>query len=123
MESRSGVFDMSRLAAVCGDGSTADRELLVQLLGMFLADNGARIRDLHPAVQRGHAEGVRRLAHAIAGSAGTAGALRVAELAREIEADAVAGRLPSSQALDTITHEFSAVRTALLAMYPSIQES
>jgi HPt (histidine-containing phosphotransfer) domain-containing protein len=124
MEPRAaGVFDPSRLAAVCGEGEALNHDLLVQLLGMFLDDNGARVRELAQVAPTGRAEAVRRLAHAIGGSAGTAGATRVAELARAMERDAVNGVSPGTDAVNALVEEFAALRRTLLERYPAIRES
>ena len=119
MEHPPGFVDMSRLAAVCADGDRVDEELLVQLLGMFLEDNAARVAELIAGTD-GDLEGVRRAAHALSGSCSTAGAAQLAALAKTMETDAKAGRPPAAGAVQAIAREFEAVAATLRARYPAL---
>lgn len=55
------------------------------LKGVFLAQLGARIRELEAAWSAGAVADTHRLAHKLAGTAGTFGAAGVSALARELE--------------------------------------
>lgn len=122
MEHPPGFVDMSRLAAVCSDGDRVDEELLVQLLGMFLEDNAARIVELIAVAEGDDLDGIRRAAHALSGSCSTAGAVQLAALAKTMEIDARAGRLPAADAVQVIAREFTAVAATLRASYPGLNE-
>ena len=113
-------MDLSKLRDICRSGDDVDESLLVQLLGMFLADNGERVRALRGAVDAQDLEQTRRLGHAIAGSAATAGALTLSGMARDIESQAHAGRLPDAEAVAGMEAEFSRVDALVRTSYPSV---
>jgi HPt (histidine-containing phosphotransfer) domain-containing protein len=113
-------MDLSKLRAICADGDHVDEILLVQLLSIFLMDNGVRVDDLCQAAATGQVEHVRRLAHTLAGSAGTAGAMTLAALAKTIEADATAGQRPSPSTVSSVQQEFRRVETIVRTSYPAL---
>jgi HPt (histidine-containing phosphotransfer) domain-containing protein len=67
----------------------ADRDAiqaqLAQLKGVFLAQVGARLAELDQAWAAGDLAEVHRLAHKLAGTAGTFGAAEISALARSLE--------------------------------------
>ena len=68
-----------------------DRELLRELVGLFLDDAPLRVRAIHDAVDSRDADGLRRSAHALKGSAGNLAALAVFEAAKDLERTAPTG--------------------------------
>lgn len=121
MEPTTGVIDMSRLLSVCTLGGSVDQNLLLELLRMFIVDNDERIGALHGTLTTGDYEALRRLVHTVGGSAATAGATRLADMARAVETELRAGGKPSGEALQAIVNEFGEVRTKLYALYPALE--
>lgn len=113
-------MDLSKLRDACDTGTGVDEALLLQLLGMFLDDNRERLRFLCAAVASGDLEQARRLAHTMAGSVGTAGALALSQMAKAIELDTSSGRLPDPEALTALQTEFTRVEQVILTSYPSL---
>jgi HPt (histidine-containing phosphotransfer) domain-containing protein len=113
-------MDLAKLRDICVTGESVDESLLVQLLGMFLADNRERVAALRSAVQAHDVEQARRVAHTLAGSAGTAGAMSLCAMARAVEALAVDGKLPDPAALTAIESEFARVEALMRTSYPAI---
>ena len=72
------------------------RELFERLLGDFRRDNETTIAEAKALLEAGDSEGLRMLAHALRGTAGAVGAMRVAEHAGSLERavhDAEASRI------------------------------
>jgi HPt (histidine-containing phosphotransfer) domain-containing protein len=115
-----GFIDMSRLLAVCSMGGSVDEGLLVELLRLFLVDNDERLAAMPAALASGDGDTLRRLIHTVSGSASTAGATRLGAMARDLETGLRDGQLPAVSDLASLTHEFAAVRAALLGMYPAL---
>jgi HPt (histidine-containing phosphotransfer) domain-containing protein len=109
--------------AICTTGDRLDQALLLQLLQMFLHDNGIRVADLPRSAEGGSVDDVRRIAHTIAGSAATAGATTLATLAREIEATASSGALPPAARVAAMVQEFATVRALLQEKCLSLERS
>jgi HPt (histidine-containing phosphotransfer) domain-containing protein len=118
MDPQTTSLDLSKLLDVCTSGGVVDQALLVQLLAMFLTDNSARLQELPKTAQAGDVTAMRRVAHAVAGSAATAGAVKLARLARGVEQLAAEGTLPPTPMIDAVTQEFAEVRAMLRSMYP-----
>lgn len=117
-----GFIDMSRLEAVCSMGGSVDEVLLVELLRMFIVDNDERIAGMPSALASGDTDTLRRLIHTVSGSASTAGAIRLGDMARDLENELRDGRVPPSTAIDALRLEFGFVRDALHGMYPALNE-
>lgn len=115
-----GFIDMSRLLAVCSMGGSVDEVLLVELLRMFLVDNDERIAGLPAALVSGDTETLRRLIHTVSGSASTAGAIRLGDMARDLETEIRDGRVPAAAAIEALEQEFRRVRDTLRGMYPAL---
>jgi HPt (histidine-containing phosphotransfer) domain-containing protein len=122
MEPTTGVIDMSRLIAVCSIGGAVDQNLLLELLRMFILDNDERVAALSGAMTSGDHEALRRLVHTISGSAATAGATRLAAMARAVETGLRAGGKPSADAIEAIVAEFGEVRARLRQLYPALED-
>jgi diguanylate cyclase (GGDEF)-like protein len=110
-----------------GDGrEPVDREVLGKLrevlgdaigeaIQPFLEDVPRALADLERALREGEAETARQRAHAIRGSAGNMGAVRLSALARQLEEQAGAGALRSAlDGLPGIRREYDAVQRILV---------
>jgi CheY-like chemotaxis protein len=104
---------LGKLVSSLGGGDEG-REAVRELVEMFLDDAAAQMATLHGAVERGDAEAARRTAHTLKSSGATFGARPFAELCRELEALARAGRLDAAAALlDRADQEWERARSAL----------
>ena len=86
-----------------------------ELVGLFLGDVEARVRDLASSVQQSNDVERERVSHSIKGSCANLGAERMAELARIIE------HSPATAAPDllhAIQQEFAALKLVLHETYP-----
>ena len=91
-----------------------DRELLTELIEIFLEDCPKRLQELDHAVKEGNASGVRQAAHSLKGMVAGFDAGSAHRLAAEMESFGKAGDL--SKALDllsTLQFEFSRVMNYL----------
>ena len=78
---------------VCGEplvdadvlGQLGDPAVEGAIIDLFVADAGARVVELVRALETGEVEGARKLAHTLAGSAASVGAVRLASLARSVQ--------------------------------------
>ena len=87
-------------------------ELLVEVIDLFLEDGPQLLSTIQEALARGDADGVRRGAHALKGSAGNFGASTLVAIAHQMEIHAAAGSPDALadllQALKTELSELSA---------------
>ena len=90
---------------------------LASLLATWETETATRLAALGEAVEAGDAEGVSRAAHALKGSSGSMGALRLAAVCAEVEAGAVAGGHELAAAQQRLTAEVEQARAALVALY------
>ena len=104
-------------------GSLAERlgprapAFLASLLGTWETETDARLAAMRTAVETGDAEAVGRAAHAVKGGSGSMGALRLAAVCAQVEADVVAGEADLADAADRVAAEVERARTALVALY------
>jgi CheY-like chemotaxis protein len=75
------IFD----AAAAMDRVDGDRELLQELIDIFLAECPKWLTDIHTAIGQGDAKTLRRAAHTVKGSAGAFGAAAVFSSAQRLE--------------------------------------
>jgi HPt (histidine-containing phosphotransfer) domain-containing protein len=99
------LIDPEMLARVDGD-----RELLAEVIGLFLEDGPMQIEAMRRGLADGDSNAVRRAAHSLAGAAGNFGATDVTASARALEAEALAGNLAASKEL------FTALQIVLVRM-------
>ena len=107
----------ARPVAACLDPGTLDQlldlddgatGLVAELFGLFQEDTPSRLASLRQHLAAGEAGIVSELAHALKGSAGTMGAMKMQGIAQEIEKATKAGRLDA---------EIAALLPALEAAY------
>ena len=91
-----------------------DRELLAELIEIFLEDCPRRLHELEQAVKEGNANGVRQAAHSLKGMVAGFGAGSAHGLAAEMEGLGKAGDLSKTlDLLPTLLLEFARVMNHL----------
>jgi HPt (histidine-containing phosphotransfer) domain-containing protein len=120
MRWQTGAIDPTDLLAVCRAGSATNHDLLYEILGHFVRQNGDRMTQVMTALETADRVKVAQIAHAIKGSAAMVGAGYLAQLANRIEVDAAAGS-PALLVNDVsaMRDEFAAVVRTLRAQYPA----
>jgi HPt (histidine-containing phosphotransfer) domain-containing protein len=91
------VLDPGAPARLARLSELAGRDVLGELIALFVVDVPRQIGDCREALGRADADALRRAAHAARGAAGVLGALQLTELCARIELDATAewpGTLP-----------------------------
>lgn len=89
-------------------------ELLVEVIDLFLEDGPQLLTTIQEALARGDADGVRRGAHALKGSAGNFGASTLVAVAHQVEMHAATGSLGSlAERLPALETELSELSTEL----------
>jgi two-component system, sensor histidine kinase and response regulator len=66
-------------------GQLGDPVIAGTIIELFVSDAGARLDELTEALEAGNLEAARKLAHTLAGSAASVGAVRLAALARAVQ--------------------------------------
>ena len=96
------------------DRLDGDRELVEEVLSVFLEDTPRKMEELREAVDGSNLDQAMRLAHSLKGAAGNIGATRMHDLARQAEAAASEGNLAAVAPLtDAIRDEFGLLREAI----------
>jgi two-component system sensor histidine kinase/response regulator len=91
-----------------------DRELLAELLAIFLQDYPVQLENLLQALQDGHAPQAERLAHSLKSAMASVSAKRGAEAARRVEALARDADLQAAAvALDHLQEELTVLQQAM----------
>jgi HPt (histidine-containing phosphotransfer) domain-containing protein len=91
-----------------------DAETVREVIAVFQRDTETRIQNMRAALAAADAPQVRAQAHAIKGSSGQVGAMRVSGLCRQIEAAALAQDLAAAAGLlPELEAEFQTVRAAM----------
>jgi len=106
-------FNPSRMEEIAEQAGS--HAIVYELVGLFLGDVEARMRDLASSVQSCNHEQLERVSHSIKGSCANLGAERMAELARLIELCPASG---AGDLLRAIQHEFAALKLVLYQTYP-----
>jgi HPt (histidine-containing phosphotransfer) domain-containing protein len=83
------IYDQAEALERCG----GDRELLRELIDLFLADVSGQMAELNAAVEAGDTEVVYRLAHTIKGAVATFAAEPARSAALELETIGRSGKL------------------------------
>jgi HPt (histidine-containing phosphotransfer) domain-containing protein len=108
-----GTLDEARIATL-RDLDGGDGTLLSMLVDEYDRDTRIQIDRLHAAVAEGDPHTVERCAHTVKGASANIGAMRLADLCRELESLGRAGALGEAPAiLDRVETEFDKVRHAL----------
>lgn len=104
------VIDLTVLRGICH----GDEKMLLEMLGDFLDINQSVVDDLLQAVDNSKGDDIRSHAHKLKGSAGTAGAKRLAEAAKALEkSNNSDGDGDLAAFARTLKSEFAAVRSKI----------
>ena len=76
-----GPIDYERIE----DATGGDREFLEELVDIFLTDADERVEELKDALSKGEADAFSRTAHKLKGSSANMGAVRLTDIARDME--------------------------------------
>jgi HPt (histidine-containing phosphotransfer) domain-containing protein len=101
----------------------AERDIVTELIDMFLEDTPPWLVALHEALLRSDARTFAQAAHSLKGSCGTIGAKHMATICAVLEERGRQGHLEALETwLDDLSAEFQRVRQVLEGMrqYPSI---
>ena len=92
-------------------GLGGDRELLAEVLRLFIDDSARLLREMHAAVAQKNAEAIRQVAHALKGSIANLSSGTPREVAAEIEQVGKRGELEGiSRLVDRLEHELALLR-------------
>ena len=111
-------FNPARMQEIAEQAGSDD--IVYELVGLFLTDVEARMRDLATSVASANTEQRERVSHSIKGSCANLGAEQMAELARRIELCPINA---ASELLRAIQHEFTALKLLLNQTYPQAASS
>jgi two-component system, sensor histidine kinase and response regulator len=112
-----GTMDQTLDLPALMDRLGGDRELLLELIGLYLEDEQGLIDQITEAVKNGQPDVLRRAAHTLKGSVGNFCAAPAHGVAAALEAAGRAGTMDGTPALlDRLVVEFDRVRTALKAL-------
>jgi len=109
------AIDMRAITQLA-EGDELGEQFVVEIIDVFLADLSKRVRAIGLQMSHDDRAGIAATAHAVKGSCGHFGAMRLMELSREIE-----GRLRHEQTdglrilIDSMVAEAQRVRAALEA--------
>lgn len=116
-----GRVHLDDLLTVCRAGDHVNRELLKEMLALFIEDNRRRVDLAIEAAASGDPIGLRSAVHAIKGSAALIGAAHLRDLAGKIEMRVVSGTIRNDGAdIATLRNEFDAVVATLRSLYPDL---
>ncbi|HET7397001.1 MAG TPA: response regulator [Intrasporangium sp.] len=102
LEGDRSAVDPERLSTLRELGATAGQGLLSALTDAFTSASPDLLATMRRMLDSGEARGLRRAAHELAGSAANIGAVRVADLARQVE---TGGQLLAPELLDRLGPE------------------
>jgi HPt (histidine-containing phosphotransfer) domain-containing protein len=94
-----------------------DRDFVREMLSLFRQQMTQHLAKLSDCIAAGDVEGVRKVAHAMKGSAANLSANALSALCATAEHRAKTGTLPPASALDAIRIEFDRV----IAYYPTVE--
>ncbi len=109
------AIDMSAITLLADNDDLGD-QFIAEIIKVFLADLSERVLNIRLQMKQGDRAGIAATAHAIRGSCGHFGAVRLVELSRELEDQA--WREPAGDievAIFTMVEETERVRAALEA--------
>ena len=91
-----------------------DAVFVDELVNTFLEDTPLQLRELNASLKQGDTEVFRRAAHSIKSNAATFGAVRLSDLARELEMMGKEGTLTGAAGkLEALQHAFEAAAKEL----------
>jgi len=109
------AIDMRAITQLA-EGDELGDQFIAEIIDVFLGDLSERVRTIGWQMSQGDRAGIAATAHAIKGSCGHFGSIRLMELSREIEDRARRQQTDGLQtAIDLMVAETERVRTALEA--------
>jgi HPt (histidine-containing phosphotransfer) domain-containing protein len=116
--SESDVIDRAALDAL-NEMTGGDPAFLAEMIDTYFDDSPGQLAAMRQGLADGNAEAFRRAAHSLKSNSANFGALRLAEMCRELEELGKAGALEGAAArLDAAEAEYEKARQALLALRP-----
>ena len=104
------IFDEQRALDFTGN----DRDLLVEVAQMILAEGPGRLAEIRQAQANGDRAAIERLAHKLRGSLGSLAAIQASAAAEDLETAAADGDQPGiPNAIDALESAFRALRPAV----------
>lgn len=95
------------------DGLGGDRDLMAEVLRLFIDDSARLFREMHTAVARRNAEAIRQVAHALKGSIANLSSGSARELAAELEQLGKRGELEgAAELVERLEHELTLLQQA-----------
>jgi HPt (histidine-containing phosphotransfer) domain-containing protein len=91
----------------------ADDDFVKELISTYLADGSVLLDAIAKAVEAGDGGALVRPAHTLKSSSASLGAMRLAQLSRDLEEDGRMGRAASAERLAELRSEWSAAAVAL----------
>jgi CheY-like chemotaxis protein/HPt (histidine-containing phosphotransfer) domain-containing protein len=106
---------LTRLRAMQSEGIlNSERDIVTELIDMFLEDTPPWLVALHEALRRADARAFTQAAHSLKGSCGTIGATHIATICAALEERGGQGHLGAvERSLDDLSAEFQRVRQLL----------
>ena len=116
-----GQVRLDDLLRVCSSGGQMNRDLLKEMLVLFIQENERRVRAAVAAADEGDARALRGAMHAVKGSAALIGAEHLRDLAGDCELRIVSGTIKNPQACaQQLSDEYTAVVSTLKSLYPDL---
>ncbi len=107
----SAPVDEAALAAIAAVQGESGQEVVRELIGMFLEDSPRQLETVAGAAEHQDLQTLTRAAHSLKGSCANLGAVRLAEICRELEDAGAAGTIESIPLLvERCRQEFARVR-------------
>jgi HPt (histidine-containing phosphotransfer) domain-containing protein len=99
------------------DMAGGDQTFVDELVDTYLEDGASQVDAIRAAAEAHNADAIVRPAHTLKSSSATVGALALADLCRQLEADGRAGAVPdAAERAQAIAEAFDAALAALLSM-------
>jgi HPt (histidine-containing phosphotransfer) domain-containing protein len=124
MSATPGQIRLDDLLRVCSSGDQVNRDLLREMLLLFIHENARRIARAVAAADHDDADALRCEAHAIKGSAAIVGAENLRTLAADLELRLLGGTIKNFRtSAGQLSDEFTAVVANLRLLYPDLCKS
>lgn len=99
------------------DMAGGDQTFVDELVDTYHDDGAAQVDAIRAAAEAHDADAIVRPAHTLKSSSATVGALALADLCRQLEADGRAGAVPdAAERAEAVAAAFGAARAALLSL-------
>jgi HPt (histidine-containing phosphotransfer) domain-containing protein len=121
MAAAPGQIVLDDLLRVCSSGDQINRELLKEMLLLFIDENARRVGRAVAAADQDDLDTLRCEAHAIKGSAAIVGAENLRNLAIDLELRILSGAIRNPRlSAQQVSNEFDAVVRNLRRLYPDL---